>query len=103
MTSGNPATDIKRELHFVFGERDCFVILRRYLNWSKGHADRLERKPCVSTNGDYLDGWYSPERHSPEFVTDTQDAIIRHRIQFGEWPKVTRTRTVTENYTLENR
>lgn len=52
-------------------------LLRRYKNWLSGHGDRLERKPCASTNGDYLDGWYSPEKDIPDFLTHSEAAILR--------------------------
>jgi len=35
----------------------------------QGPADRKAGWPCSSTNGRYLEGWYDPERHLPEFLT----------------------------------
>lgn len=43
--------------------------VRRYEQWRTGQLDRLYNKPCCSTNGDYLDGWYSPNQAVPDFLT----------------------------------
>ncbi len=38
----------------------------------KGQSNRKAGQPCKSTNGAYLDSWYSPEQVVPPFVTQTQ-------------------------------
>ena len=41
----------------------------RLKQWNIGRADRLAGKPCGSTNGAYLEGWYS--------VTPPQDLDLK--------------------------
>ncbi len=38
-------------------------------NFRLGQMDRKAGRPCSSTNGSYLDGWYSPEKEIPPYVT----------------------------------
>ena len=54
--------------------------LTRYRNWLSGQSDRLTGKPCREANGDYLDGWYSPEATIPEFLTHNEAADLRREI-----------------------
>jgi hypothetical protein len=49
----------------------------RYREWLKGQADRFDRKSCASVNGDYLDGFYSPEKTFPDFLTNAEAARCR--------------------------
>jgi hypothetical protein len=48
-----------------------------YRWWLQGQSDRLAGKPSASANGRYLEGWYSPERMHPEFLTPNQAATLR--------------------------
>lgn len=53
--------------------------VRRYEQWRTGQLDRLNNKPCCSSNGDYLDGWYNPNQYVPEFCTvDEAFTLSRH-------------------------
>lgn len=53
--------------------------VRRYEQWRTGQLDRLYNKPCCSTNGDYLDGWYNPNQIIPDFLTKNEAAtLINH-------------------------
>jgi len=54
--------------------------LRRYRNWLDGNSDRLAGKPCRNQDGDYLDGWYSPDALIPEFLTHNEAADLRREI-----------------------
>lgn len=51
--------------------------VRRYEQWRTGQLDRLYNKPCCSTNGDYLDGWYNPNQVVPEFLTTCEAFILK--------------------------
>lgn len=51
--------------------------VRRYEQWRTGQLDRLYNKPCCSTNGDYLDGWYNPNQYVPDFLTIGETATLR--------------------------
>ncbi len=51
--------------------------LNLYRQWYKGLMDRLGGLPCASTNGKYLDGWYSPEAIIPDFLTHKEAARLR--------------------------
>ena len=42
---------------------------RMLSEFRQGQADRKAGRPCSSTNGRYLEGWYDPERHLPDFLT----------------------------------
>lgn len=52
--------------------------VRRYEQWRTGQLDRLYDKPCCSTNGDYLDGWYNPNQIIPDFLTMNEAATLRN-------------------------
>ncbi len=46
---------------------------RRWLrDYRQGQADRKAGKPCSSTNGRYLEGWYDLHRRLPDFLTESQ-------------------------------
>ena len=65
---------LKRDFHL----NDIYPNkLLQYRAWLAGQSDRLNNKPCISTNGKYLDGWYSPEKIIPDFLTHDQAAIVR--------------------------
>ncbi len=51
--------------------------LKRYKNWLNGQKDRLDKAPCISNNGDYLDGFYSPDAIIPDFLTQNEAADLR--------------------------
>jgi hypothetical protein len=41
----------------------------RLANYRKGQLDRAKGSGCLSSNGSYLDGWYSPEQELPPFLS----------------------------------
>lgn len=45
---------------------------KRVNNYRQGQYDRRQDKPCASSNGDYLNGWYDPFEEVPPFLTITQ-------------------------------
>ncbi len=51
----------------------------KYANWLQGQNDRLAGRGCLSANGRYLEGWYSPNASCPEFLTPQQAADIRQQ------------------------
>lgn len=54
--------------------------LSRYRRWRDGHMARLEGKPCAESNGDYLDGFYSPDAIIPDFLTHNEAARLRRQM-----------------------
>lgn len=54
--------------------------LKEYKVWLEGHSDRLTGQPCKSADGLYLDGWYSPERIIPDFLTHPEAAKLRRML-----------------------
>jgi len=62
---------------YLFGTRPMTKLhpleIKRYRKmlseFRQGQTDRKAGRPCSSTNGRYLEGWYDPERHLPDFLT----------------------------------
>jgi hypothetical protein len=54
--------------------------LNRYKKWRAGHLARLEGKTCAENNGDYLDGYYSPDAIIPDFLTHKEAARLRRQM-----------------------
>jgi len=54
-------------------EKPHTSILERVRQFRMGQQDRKAGQPCKSTDGAYLDGWYSPEKGVPPYVT-TEEA-----------------------------
>lgn len=48
------------------------AILKRVGQFRLGQLHRRKSLPCMSANGSYLDGWYSPEKEIPPYVTEAQ-------------------------------
>jgi len=65
MTS-RKAQDLKRE-----------GLLRRLEAFTAGQNDRKAGQPAARTNGDYLDGWYSPDTLCPGFLSPAHFAELR--------------------------
>lgn len=57
----------------------------RAKNYRAGQKDRRNNTPCLSTNGDYLDGWYNPDKKTPPFLTDEQ--VENMEIEFTSYYK----------------
>lgn len=50
---------------------------RRCQHFRNGQADRKADKPCVSTNGAYLEGYYAPGQKFPPYVTASQATAFK--------------------------
>lgn len=63
--------------------------VRRYEQWRTGQLDRLYNKPCCSTNGDYLDGWYNPSQVVPDFLTVGEAVTLKRHFDsaYATWLK----------------
>lgn len=63
--------------------------VRRYEQWRTGQLDRLYNKPCCSSNGDYIDGWYNPNQHIPDFLTIGEVATLKRHFDsaYATWLK----------------
>jgi hypothetical protein len=46
--------------------------IERLAQFRAGQLDRARSAGCLSANGDYLDGWYSPEKELPPFLVISQ-------------------------------
>lgn len=46
--------------------------IERLAQFRSGQLDRARSAGCLSANGDYLDGWYSPEKELPPFLDFSQ-------------------------------
>ena len=44
-------------------------LARLLRHFRRGQNDREAGRPCAETNGVYLDGWYAPKVHLPDFLT----------------------------------
>ncbi len=51
----------------------------KYKNWLCGQKDRLEKIGARYNNGDYLDGYYSPEEYFPGFLTLDESCYMRKK------------------------
>lgn len=50
--------------------------LRKCGEFRLGQIHRQKGMPCCSANGAYLDGWHSPDRSCPPYITETQAAAF---------------------------
>lgn len=44
----------------------------RLRQYRAGQADRKMKKGAMSANGTYLDGYYSPDKRLPDFMTEDE-------------------------------
>lgn len=64
-----------REVVDIIEPPDDYELTQHNL-FRKGQEDRKNGKPCMSDNGQYIDGWYNPDKKA-YYITEDQANVFQ--------------------------
>lgn len=53
-------------------EEPSEALKLRVRYYRQGQLHRRENRGCLRANGEYLDGWYEPDKIVPPYITEAQ-------------------------------